>query len=110
MKEFLIRFFEGGLIISLCSYLITNANIKLAAILWSVPISMFIILYYMYQSGKSNVEISNFLQTTSYTVILTVLYLFILSKTIRYTNKLLYSIFIVSIIWLISIFIFYKLS
>lgn len=108
MNKYLIRFFEGGLIISLCSYFIAKGNMKLASILWSIPISMFIILYYMYKSGKSNIEIYKFLETTSYAVILTVLYLFILSKTIKYTNRLLYSIVIVSILWFISAFIFYK--
>tara|TARA_Y100000389_G_C17335850_1_gene450602 strand:+ start:491 stop:826 length:336 start_codon:yes stop_codon:yes gene_type:complete len=110
MNEYLIRFFMGGLVVSLSSYFASTKNSKLASLIWSIPISLFIILYYMHQSGKSNQDISKFLEITSHTVILTVLYLFILSKTIKNTNNFSFSIVFVSILWLIGAYVFYQIN
>lgn len=110
INQYLIRFFMGGFVVSLSCYFASTKNSKLASLIWSIPISLFIILYYMHLSGKSNQEISRFLEITSHAVILTVLYLFILSKTINYTNNLVLSIVYISILWLIGAYIFYQIN
>lgn len=110
INQYLIRFFIGGLVVSLSSYFVSHTNQKLASLIWAVPISMLIILYYMYQSDKSNQEISKFLEISSHSVILTVLYLFILSKTIKHTNNFVFSVITISILWLIGAYVFYQIN
>jgi hypothetical protein len=111
MENYFVSFMLGGIIVSLTSYFsVSTSHNRLASLIWSIPTSIFIIIYYMNKSGLSNYDISKFLKKTSMSVILTVLYLFILSKLIKHTNKLMYSIVIASIFWLFCAFVFYQIN
>lgn len=110
INDNILSFFLGGLVVSITSYISNNVNPKLASLIWAIPISIFVIIHRMYVSGKSLTYISDFLKTTSLSVMFSMIYLFTLSKTITYTNNLIHSIVYTTIPWLLTVYVFYQIN
>ena len=106
INDYFIEFFIGGMMISLTTYISKNFNFNMASFFWSIPISIFVVIYYMNLSGKSNNEISHFIKICSYFTILSSIYLYILSKFMLNKN-IITSIIYSSIIYILILFIIY---
>ena len=59
MKDnYVFQFILGGVLVSLISYMINQVDQTFASIVWSIPVTLLILVFIMNQSGKSNQTIA----------------------------------------------------
>lgn len=108
LYELTQNFILGGLITVSISYFGTFLDPLLGAIWWSFPISLIPTIYFMKQSGKNNKYISNFVISTSYSLILLFISCWFMSYFLKNSNSIAFPIFKATIIWFVSSIIFYN--
>jgi hypothetical protein len=77
IDQIIKNFILGGFIISSVCYLATKVNPVIAAIWLSFPISVFLSVYLIKQSGKNNKYISKFLLSTTITSLLLIMAIYL---------------------------------
>ncbi len=109
--EFILNFIIGGLIVASLSYLLKHTNGKIPIILWSLPYTLFPILFMMWYKKYSNKTIAKVGLNSSHSII--ILFFFLYSFYIallyfeRYGNGMFYALSIAFIVWSIVVMVYY---
>jgi len=109
INNIFISFILGGLIVSLVSFVADYFNPFIGSIIWAYPITLIPIIYSLKMNNKSNIFISKFLISGTYSLIILFLTTYAMSYYFKYENteKISIPIFKASIVWAILSYIFY---
>ena len=111
-KRILQNFFFGGLTIAVVSYLASFENPVIAAIIWSYPLSIVPSIYNMKKNHRTNQEISKFLFSSMFALILLVICTLSISYDLQHSKQadgITPAVLKSSAIWFLCAFIFYGL-
>jgi uncharacterized membrane protein (GlpM family) len=101
MKDnYVFQFVLGGVLVSLISYMINQVDQTLASIVWSIPVTLLILVFIMNQSGKSNQTIADYIQLSIRSFLITMFSLYVWSKLITLTGTLWISLILSGFIWI----------
>lgn len=76
-------FIGAGLTASIVGYIVNYSDPLIGAILWTFPFTILFPIFNLHKNKKSNLFISKFLKTQSYTLFLLVVYLYSASYFVR---------------------------
>jgi hypothetical protein len=106
-EKYFKNFIFGGTIVSIVNILASKFNPTIGALFWSFPSSLIPVIYTMKTTGDSYDYISEFIYRSSQSILLTYIFLYILSTFIKndknITNALIKSI----LIWIFCCIVFY---
>ena len=109
--EFILQFLIGGFIVTGTSYLVENFDTKIAAIFWSLPYTLFPIMFTMWYKHRANKDIALLSLHSSYSLIVLFVFLYSFYWLMSYFGEgrydLWYSLGFSFIIWSICAYIFY---
>ena len=101
MKDnYVFQFILGGVLVSLISYMINQVDQTFASIVWSIPVTLLILVFIMNQSGKSNQTIADYIQLSIRSFLITLFSLYIWSELIQVTGTLWISLIVSGFVWI----------
>jgi hypothetical protein len=107
----------GGLVIGLSAYIATYMSTKMAAIVWSLPLTLFPAMFYMWVTKSPNSRIADYGFNSGFGCINLITFCCIVGYVLKFTkfkdNKkygALYAIGIACIFWTIGAVILYFIS
>ena len=109
--EFLLQFLIGGLIVTGTTYLVENFNTKIAAIFWSLPYTLFPVMFTMWYKHTTNKDIAQLGLHSAYSLIILFIFLYSFYWMMIYLGEgkfdFWYSLGIAFFVWAIAAYIFY---
>ena len=107
----------GALIIGLNSYLATYVSTKIAAIVWSIPLTLFPTMILMWNMGISNNEIGNYAFNSGLGCVNLITFSVLIGYILNYTSLsddsnygFLYALGIASLVWTLGSILLYFYS
>ena len=101
MKDnYVFQFILGGVLVSLISYMINQVDQTFASIVWSIPVTLLILVFIMNQSGKSNQTIADYIQLSIRSFLITMFSLYVWSELIQMTSTLWISLILSGFSWI----------
>ena len=107
-KNLLITFLFGGFVVVSVSLISDYVSNSIAALLWAFPFTIIPTIYYFYLEKKSFSHISDFLWKTIYSIIFLFINILFLYYVYNYSKKILFSLTMVCLFYLIISFIYIK--
>ena len=107
----------GGFVIGVTAYVATEISTKIAAIIWSIPFTLFPVIIYMWMSKESNHLIGEYGLNSGFACINMIIFCCVIGIVLKYTKYkddkeygALYAMGIACLFWLMGTIVLYYLS